>query len=109
MDKQRTVQTEPTARANQDAKGKFVAGNRAAANRRVAVAMSALRQALATALTPAEVKKLARTLYKQAMRGDTAAAKLVLDRAVPAVPADVLAEIEELRAALEELKHGVAR
>jgi hypothetical protein len=109
MDEQRTVQPEPTAGNNDPKTGKFVAGNRAAAGRRVAVAMGKLREALATALTPAEVKKLVRKLYQQAMKGDTAAAKLILDRAVPAVPEDVLAEVEELWAALEGFKHGVTR
>lgn len=83
-----------------DERGRFTTGNQAARGNPYARRVAAFRSALYEALTPEEVKELVRKLFNQAMGGDAAAARIILDRLYgPPVALD----IEERMHHLEQL------
>jgi hypothetical protein len=86
---------EPTA--NHDNRGRFVAGNRAAAGNPVHKKMAEHRRAILEALTDAEVVAVIRKLYDLAVGGDVAAARTLLDRlAGPAQALDIESRLVDL-------------
>jgi hypothetical protein len=91
-----------------DAAGHFAKGNRLGHGNPFARRVAALRSALLAAITPERMQKLAERLYRRAMLGDVAAAKLLLTHTLgapaPSVSPDLLDRQEfELAAAGPEL------
>jgi hypothetical protein len=63
---------------NQDARGRFVAGNTCGRGNPFARRMASLRSSLLQVLTPERMQALGEKLYARALRGDCGAAKLLL-------------------------------
>ncbi len=78
-------------------KGTFLPGNKAARGNPHARRVARLRSALLKAVTPADIRRIVKSLIEAAAAGDTAAAKIVLDRTLGRPDAiDLLSRIEEL-------------
>jgi hypothetical protein len=103
---------------NHGACGRFVAGNKAAAGNSFHRAVAARRKALLEAVTDDDVRAIAGKLKRQALAGDTAAAKILLAYLIgkPASAAsadDADLDLHELRLlrqaplAVELLLHGL--
>lgn len=83
--------------------GRFVAGNAAAVGHRRphAARVSLLRAEMLSVLTPERIRGVIVALLKEALAGDVAAARLLLQYALgEPQPEDILARIEELEEAL---------
>jgi hypothetical protein len=80
--------------------GKFTAGNRIAVGNPHARKVAALKSALLEAITPEKMRELAHALHQQAIRGDIAAAQLLL-RYTVGKPAEA---VSPDRLALDEIK-----
>ena len=86
------------------ANGRFLPGCRPGPGNPYAAKVSKLREAGWKAVKPAEVRKVYRKLLDLALSGDVPAARLLLDRLLGPVEAiDVVAELAELRAAVDSL------
>lgn len=90
--------------AERDEKGRFVAGNKAAAGhaRPHAAKIAKLRATLFDVVTPENMRGVLIAMLKAAMEGDVAAARLILSYGIGAPEAtDVLERIEGLEEALK--------
>ena len=92
-----------TADGRDPTTGKFLPGNSCSRKggspyiRQIA----ALRSKLYEACTPDEMAEVVQALLKKAKQGNVPAAKLLFERCLgPAIAADVLEEIEQLKAAI---------
>jgi len=98
--------------ADRDARGRFLPGNSGGPGRPPAASVHEHRAALVNAVTPDDIRAVARMLVDRALEGDVGAAKLLFERLFgPPVAADVLERIAELEAflggELRELREGV--
>lgn len=95
--------TVATGDNGRDAGGRFTTGNRFASGNPAHKRAAELRSALLNAVSPTDLKEIVAALVAAAKRGDTVAAREVLDRVLgrPA-QADVLARLESLETALAE-------
>jgi hypothetical protein len=71
-----------TVETGRTADGKFSVGNKAAANHRRRQHIATLRNAFSMCLTVDDIENVVATLLKLAQEGDTAAIKLILERAL---------------------------
>lgn len=86
-----------------DPRGRFVRGNPGGPGRPRNPKVLRLQAAFRAAITPKRLRELALTLWNQAMRGDTQAARLLLDRTCgKPVTTDRLPELTEFWEALQE-------
>jgi len=69
-----------------DRRGRFVAGNPGGPGNPHARTVAACRRAFLEAVTPADIRKVARTLVRMAIAGDLGAIKELLDRTVGKPP-----------------------
>ncbi|MEI8372477.1 MAG: hypothetical protein WCJ35_06550 [Planctomycetota bacterium] len=89
---------------DRDPRGRFLPGNAGGPGNPLAKKANQLRAALSRAVTAADVRAIARKMIDLAKAGDTTAAKLVYDRSLgPCEAFDVVAELAELRAAVDAL------
>ena len=94
----------PTAGNGRGARGRFAPGNKIAKGNPHAVKVAKLRTAALAAVKPADVRAVVRKLVELALAGDVAAAREVLQRCLgPAEATDVMAELAELRTAVDSL------
>jgi len=87
--------------------GRFRPGNRAGVGRGNPHArrVAELRAAVLCSVTPAELAKVFRAMYRAALGGDTAAAKVLSTWTLgQPIPQDVAAELDALQARIEELE-----
>jgi hypothetical protein len=77
----------PTATADRDATGRFVAGNRGGPGNPLGSRAAEMRQILIDALTDDALRKLADAMVARAQEGNVAAAKLLLSYALGKPPA----------------------
>jgi len=83
--------------ADRDARGRFAPGNSGGPGRPPAASVHLHRAALVNAVTPDDIRAVARMLVDRALEGDVGAAKLLMERLFgPPVAADVLERIAEL-------------
>jgi hypothetical protein len=103
-----TVQPQASENPNQDAKGRFLPGNRLGCGNPFARATAALRKALIKAVTPEDITGIAAQLLEKAKTGDTAAARILfsytIGKPTPAVDPDTLNE-HEVHALLKNHLH----
>ncbi len=97
---------------DRDSRGRFVKGHAPGPGRPPAASVHEHRAALVNAVTPDDIRAVARMLVDRALEGDVAAAKLLMERVFgPPIAADVLERIAELEAVLGgdlgELREGV--
>ena len=89
--------------ADRDARGRFLPGNSGGPGRPPAASVHEHRAALVNAVTPDDIRAVARMLVDRALEGDVGAAKLLFERLLGApVAADLLERIEELEHRLTE-------
>lgn len=98
--------------ADRDARGRFLPGNSGGPGRPPSASVHEHRAALVNAVSPDDIRAVARMLVDKALAGDIGAAKLLMERLFgPPVAADVLERIAELEAVLGgdlgELREGV--
>jgi hypothetical protein len=85
-----------------DARGRFAPGNRFAKGNPQAARVGRLRSELIESVKIKDMAEIVASLVERAKAGDTAAAKLLLDRVLgPALAIDVLERIEIIEAAIE--------
>ncbi len=97
--------TEPieAAAAGRDAGGRFTAGNKASKGNKNAKRVAELRSALMAAVRSKDVKQILEALIEAAKKGDTVAAREVLDRTLgKPSQSDVMERLEKLEQLLEE-------
>ena len=83
--------------ADRDARGRFLPGNSGGPGRPPSASVHEHRAALVNAVSPDDIRAVARMLVDRALEGDVAAAKLLFERLLGApVAADLLERIEEL-------------
>jgi hypothetical protein len=91
--------------SGRDGRGRFAAGNRFAIGNPPAARVGRLRSAPIESITIKDMAEVVATIVERAKAGDMAAAKLLLDRVLrPVVVIDVLARIEALEAAQDEMQ-----
>jgi hypothetical protein len=73
---------EPLADGGRDTSGRFLAGNKFGRGNPHAAAVARLRSALLRTVKPADIRSMIKALLGRARKGDTAAAKLVLEYTV---------------------------
>ena len=84
--------------------GRFLPGCKPGPGNPLAKKANQLRAALSRAVTVADVREIAKKMIDLARGGDIQAAKLVFDRALgPTEAIDVLAQLAELRTAVDSL------
>ena len=82
---------------DRDSRGRFVKGHAGGPGRPPAASVHEHRAALVNAVTPDDIRAVARMLVDKALAGDIGAAKLLMERLFgPPVAADVLERIAEL-------------
>lgn len=82
-----------------DNKGHFIKGNKEGRGNPHSKQVNAFRSALLEAVKEKDVKDIVKRLLKQALEGNTAACKILLDRLLgPPVQADILERLERLEA-----------
>jgi len=87
-----------------DSLGRFAKGNRLSKGNPLAKKVARLRAGLLEAVGPDDVAAVAKRLVALAKGGDVQAARVLLDRLLgPAVPLDLLEEIETLKREMEGL------
>lgn len=92
-----------TGSNGRDNRGRFAGGNRCAKGNPQARRAARLRAELFRAVTPEDVAAVAAGLIAKAREGDTAAAKLLLDRLLgPPTALDILGRIEGLESRFVE-------
>ena len=97
MDDTRNTAPIPTDLDGRDRRGRFARGNKAGRGNPLAGRVQRLRVALVRAVGPDDLQDVARALLTAAKAGDTAAAKLLLDRTLgPAAALDVELRLAEL-------------
>jgi hypothetical protein len=90
-----------------DRKGRFAPGNKLATGNPHARQVGALRSALLNTVKPADIREVVQKLVELAKAGDLVAARLLLERCLgPAVPIDVMEQIEQMQEQLERLTGG---
>ncbi len=97
---------------NRDEAGRFLPGNPGGPGNPYAKQVAEVRAALLDAVTPEQVKQVVRALVDAAVKGQVAAAKVLLDRLLgPPVSVDLIERIEALeeREAEREAKGGRRR
>lgn len=93
----------PTGSNGRDAKGRFAAGNRLARGNPEAQRVGKLRSKLIRAVSSRDIAEVVEGLVSKAKAGDTAAAKLLLDRVLgPPVALDILERIEQIESTLAD-------
>lgn len=93
--------------ADRDARGRFLPGNSGGPGRPPSASVHEHRAALVNAVTPDDIRAVARMLVDRALEGDVGAAKLLFERLFgPAQPADVLERIEELETRFTIVQFG---
>jgi len=93
-----------TASYGRNEQGRFTEGNKCARGNPFARQVARLRSALLSAVTPADVRAIAKGLVVRAKEGDIVAVKELLDRLLgKPLEADVLDKIEQLERILNEL------
>jgi len=93
--------------ADRDARGRFAPGNSGGPGRPPAASVHEHRAALVNAVSPDDIRAVARMLVDKALAGDIGAAKLLFERLFgPAQPADVLERIEELETRFTIVQFG---
>lgn len=99
----------PVASENRDARGRFLEGNPGGPGNPNARSIAAIRAALAAANTPAKAVEAMDALHEMCVRDRNATAcRLWLDRAAGSSEAtDLVLELEDLRAAFEELQDSL--
>lgn len=86
-------------RKGRDGKGRFAKGNPGGPGNPHAIAVAKLREALLKAVTPDAIQRIITKLIAQAEAGDTASAKILLDRVLgPPVAIDLIERLEALEA-----------
>jgi hypothetical protein len=76
--------TPAAAGGDRNARGQFVTGNRGGPGNPFARRVAALRSALLEAITPEQIADLVKAMYARALKGDMAAASILLRYAVGA-------------------------
>lgn len=83
--------------------GKFARGNRGGPGRPRLAHLTALRDAVYSAVEPGDVAQVLQSLKAQALAGDTTAAVAFLRRVLgPEVSADIVLRLEEIERLLQE-------
>jgi hypothetical protein len=86
------------------AKGRFLPGNKEGRGNPLAGKVAKLRGAMVASITTKDIRAIMDKVKEKAKTGDTASAKLVFERTLGPVEAvDVLAELGELRVAVDSL------
>lgn len=86
-----------------DNKGHFIKGNKEGRGNPHSKQVNAFRSALLEAVKEKDVKDIVKRLLKQALEGNMAASKILLDRLLgPPVQADILERLERLEAETEQ-------
>ena len=96
--------TESNGTGGRDADGRFASGNRFGRGNPYASRVHELRKAFLDAVTPDDVRQVVAALTREALDGNVAAARELLQRALgPPEAADLLARVEELEVLLERM------
>jgi len=90
-------------RAGRDAQGRFTSGNKLGRGNPFAARVAKLRAELLKAVTPADIRAVARKLIKQAKTGDLPAIRELLDRVLgKPLETDVFDKLENLERLVDE-------
>lgn len=104
--KRKPSTTEPNGATGRDASGRFARGNKAAKGNPMAARVAQIRVALIEALTTDDVRAIVRALISRAKKGDVAAAREILDRAIgKPLACDILERLAALEQALGDKSH----
>ncbi len=91
----------PTGSNGRDSRGRFKPGNKVARGNPEAQRVGKLRSKLINSVSEKDIAEVVAGLVKKARSGDTAAAKLLLDRVLgPPVVLDVLERLAEVESKL---------
>jgi len=91
-----------------DERGRFTAGNRGGPGNPHARKVARLRSAMLRAVSKQDIAEVIQTLVRRAKGGDTAAAKLLLERVLGQVPPADVREPLQLRHDGEKIERGWA-
>lgn len=90
-----------------DNKGHFIKGNKEGRGNPYAKQVNAFRSALMQAVQEKDIKAIVETLLEQAVNGNIAACRVLLDRLLgPPVQADILERLERLEDETEQRRHS---
>jgi hypothetical protein len=95
----------PSDASGRDASGRFAAGNRAGKGNPHARRAQRLRAELFRAVSPGDLKEIVAALVQSAKKGDTVAAREVLDRVLGRpVEVDLIQRLDQVEGLLQEAR-----